>query len=436
MSRPIILTSTPSKGSGLIAPSSLPAPPSVDSAVPKPQIPLAPKWSHRITKHGYFGRAYPRIIECAAGMLQTRDPATTIGGLPRLTNAWRIADVLDVTEEPRVSAPDGSGLYVVQLRLTGRACCGCLPTVLRMSLPSAEGAASLYRHLVSEMAREPSCMLLRGQLLERAQANKGRSDSFARRKQQLFPPAAVSESAAVAASSSDPIMREMAAGAAVEKATEEAANAKDGPSRGEEDAATALLMAVSEGSLCLAAVVLPSTGSALTPEGMEAASHVWRNYDGQRGSGRCCEKCLMCQNTAAEITWALRPPPQADSSLPPSALSIFAAWRAELERCTVGGGCIAGGAHDFIDAANTEIRLTGPGLCCKRCGLVVDAKSVNEGAGAGHGKKTLVEPLQRRILVLPNMLGQFGPAIRSLKAYRGELQSTPSGRLLSDPRST
>ena len=382
------------------------------------------KWSHLVTKHGTLGREYSRFVECAGGGLQTRNPATDA-----VTNTWRIADVVDVVEEPRESTPDGKGRHVLRVRLAGGACCGLLPTILCVSSPSAESATALYRHLVQEMAREPSCMLLRQQLLERASAHKNRADSFSRRKQQLLPPAAAPSPAAAAGDGGD-------VGPAA---------ADGGELSPEEQAAGLVLVDISDGSLCLARASLgggtkggssATTASARSGDEEPPDAHAWRQYDGQRGSGRACEDCFMCQDVQGGITWALRPPPPPPpppprggvAPPPPSAVGIFASWRAELDRCTTHGGCIAGGAHDLIDASATEIRLTGPGHCCRKCGMVVDAKSV------GGDGCLVAEPSQRRILVLPNMLGQFGPAIRSLKAYRGELPSMPNGRLLQDPR--
>ena len=195
------------------------------------------------------------------------------------------------------------------------------------------------------------------------------------------------------------------------------------PSLEEQEAAEAL-MQVSEGSLCLASLSDPSPGarSATTATATgevplaadDRSGHVWRNYDGQRGSGRCCERCLMCQDTACQVTWRISPalPPLAPGETP-SAARLLMLWRTELERCTgAADGCIAGGAHEWVDASETELRLTGPGMCCRRCGLVRDS------AKPGVGQ------LKQRTLVLPNMLGQFGPAIRSLKAYRGDFKAS------------
>ena len=35
--------------------------------------------------------------------------------------------------------------------------------------------------------------------------------------------------------------------------------------------------------------------------------HVWREYEGQRGSGRCCERCYMCQDSAMKVLWRISP---------------------------------------------------------------------------------------------------------------------------------
>ena len=64
-------------------------------------------------------------------------------------------------------------------------------------------------------------------------------------------------------------------------------------------------------------------------------------------------------------------------------------------------GCIAGGNHVWLDASMTMLRLTSPGKCCRQCGLVRDAKG--------------------NTIVLPNMLGQFGPL--TSPAYRGDISA-------------
>ena len=76
---------------------------------------------------------------------------------------------------------------------------------------------------------------------------------------------------------------------------------------------------------------------------------------------------------------------------------MLAAWRAELTRVTAGNGCIAGGEHAWLDSNMTMLRLTELAQCCKQCGVVKNA--------------------QGKLIVLPNMLGHFGPP--TVPGYRG-----------------
>ena len=134
--------------------------------------------------------------------------------------------------------------------------------------------------------------------------------------------------------------------------------------------------------------------------------------------------------------------------------AVLAAWRAELERVTTGGGCIAGGEHAWLDSNMTMLRLSvrrrhpvrtllhtittcchllplaampcvhhpettapflihsaprgwavayvrasqEPAQCCKQCGVVKNSSG--------------------EMVVLPNMLGHFGPP--TFSGYRGD----------------
>ena len=73
---------------------------------------------------------------------------------------------------------------------------------------------------------------------------------------------------------------------------------------------------------------------------------------------------------------------------------------------TSGGGCIAGGEHQWIDVRKTLVRLTGEGRCCEKCGLVESCTTALE--------KTLGS--ENKVLCLPNLIGRFGPAVS--KEYR------------------
>ena len=99
--------------------------------------------------------------------------------------------------------------------------------------------------------------------------------------------------------------------------------------------------------------------------------------------------CARPRDAVGRVTWRISPAlsPEASSS----AVKLLKAWRDELRRVSYEDGCIAGGEHAWLDASMTMLRLSAPGKCCRQCGLVCDASG--------------------RRLVLPNMLGQFGPAV-------------------------
>ena len=362
-----------------------------------------------VTKHSWHGN-YFRLIEISGGSLMTRNPD---GGA--LTNEWRVSDITDVTQEARG----------MRLRLhLARKCCGMIPNSLCVSLPTPMDAAALFRLIVAEMAREPSCQLLRRALLEKQKLISGRGDSFQRRRQEAAAAAPGPSTAPTAAAPPPPPAEAI-------------------PSDEEKRAAIAL-MKVSDGALCLACVRADGTpaGNGGCPSDEGGSGHVWRAYDGQRGSGRGCELCLMCMDLSSRITWRISPSLPPSPSVPPpvagrasaaaaaaaaaSATRLLALWRTELARVTSSSGCIAGGEHVWMDASSTELRLTGPGLCCKRCGLVCDAATAAPAAAAAPGPAPSAGMMVqgRRVIVLPNMLGQFGPAIRSLKAYRGEFKAS------------
>ena len=143
--------------------------------------------------------------------------------------------------------------------------------------------------------------------------------------------------------------------------------------------------------------------------------HSWWDYVGQHGSGRCCERCLMAQDSSEKTVFKLRP---RCVSATPTAVAILESWRAELARVTTAGGCVAGGEHSWVDVKKTLVRLTGEGRCCEKCGLVESGDAAAEGA-----------PKAMVVLCLPNMMGLFGPAIS--KEYRtmygGGGQAPPRG---------
>jgi len=145
-----------------------------------------------------------------------------------------------------------------------------------------------------------------------------------------------------------------------------------------ETEALTVLQGVVDGTCCLA-----------------SGDHSWSVYHGARGQGRFCDRCYACQNGQGRLAWRIQPALPADQS--PSATAILQVWRAELARCAA-GGCLSGGTHDWMDAKDSTLRLTGPGRCCQKCGLVENS--------AG------------RVLIPPNAVGLFG--LPQTATYRGD----------------
>lgn len=164
----------------------------------------------------------------------------------------------------------------------------------------------------------------------------------------------------------------------------------------EEASALATLKDIEEGRKCLA-----------------GGTHSWVDHEGQHGKGRACARCLTTEDVRCKphkVLFRIRP--QCDISAP-SATQLLELWRKELHRVTAEGGCIAGGEHSWIDVNSTLVRLNGEGRCCEQCGLV-------ESCVTGLERSLGAEP---KILCLPNLVGQFGPAIP--KEYRAMYGAEP-----------
>jgi hypothetical protein len=164
----------------------------------------------------------------------------------------------------------------------------------------------------------------------------------------------------------------------------------------EEASALATLKDIEEGRKCLA-----------------GGTHSWVDHEGQHGKGRACARCLTTEDVRCKphkVLFRIRP--QCDIAAP-SATQLLELWRKELHRVTAEGGCIAGGEHSWIDVNSTLVRLNGEGRCCEQCGLV-------ESCVTGLERSLGAEP---KVLCLPNLVGQFGPAIP--KEYRAMYGAEP-----------
>ena len=93
--------------------------------------------------------------------------------------------------------------------------------------------------------------------------------------------------------------------------------------------------------------------------------HCWSNYRGRQGSGRACSNCYETRDSSNQPVW-------------------WCASRALRDRIA-GGGCPAGGTHTLVPYSGNR----GSGACCDKCGFTKDA----------NGK----------VLLLPQLLGAFGP---------------------------
>jgi hypothetical protein len=173
-----------------------------------------------------------------------------------------------------------------------------------------------------------------------------------------------------------------------------------------EAVALAKLSHIADGSQCLLA------DDTCWPE------HRWVSHEGIHGEGRACERCFMTQATrpSIEILFKIQPT-ICESAEPPTAVGLLSLWRAELDRVRA-GGCIASGEHRWVDVQRTLVRVTGAGgRCCDKCGVV---RSVGGGAG------------EAAVLLLPNLVGRFGPPISKeyRSVYGGERMEVPRGKEL------
>ena len=259
--------------------------------------------SHLVTKHsGAFRGNYSRLLEITRGGLLTRDPESG-----KVTNEWLFSDVLAV-------AAAGSRVNLQLVAAKNALCSLCANTKLICSFDSAQAAEAVAHNIQQAMLH-------------------GYDESRMRRQETsdaLVPASAPPPPAAAAA---EPARTARGVEEALEEAPSKALDAAA--------AAAAELQKVLDGSSCLA-----------------GGEHVWRKYDGQRGSGRCCERCFMCQDALLHVMWRVSPALSDAAAAAGEPRAVLASWKGELSRVTSGNGCIAGGEHAWLDSNMTMLRLT------------------------------------------------------------------------------
>lgn len=316
--------------------------------------------SYLMTKHekmlGLIPMQQSSLLELTRAGLITRDPETNC-----ITNSWLFGDLLYI-------AAAGARLSL-SINTKGNPLLCCLGDTKKLdcSFADAKEAASICTAIEQAMVHGyDESTVQRSAILAADDAQPAAAEPVA----ETEPLASLNDTMTDALVSSTPAESEPPTTPDAAEATEELAS----------KAAVAEVQNVLEGLSCLA-----------------GGEHVWRPYDGQRGSGRCCERCFMCQDALHRVLWRISPPlaEETTGDTVNEGPKILATWRQELERVINGDGCIAGGAHAWLDSNMTMLRLTSPAKCCKQCGVVRDD--------------------QGRLVVLPNMLGHFGPP--SVKSY-------------------
>ena len=316
--------------------------------------------SSLVTKLGKFASKYPRKLELNRGGVVTRKPETG-----EITNEWSFADITAVKTD---------GVLFTLSLAAAKGPLGCIHSLC--GLPATLNCEFSTSAAAEKMAGAVNQALMHGydgSTRARSQIEEEESVIVGRQIGERQP----TSDLVAAAKQQQQAKKQHGAAAQVKTAVGYPVTADSAATRAkldaeEEQAAAAELQSVADGIGCLA-----------------GGEHEWRRYDGQRGSGRGCDKCFMCQDAVGRVTWRISPAlsPEASSS----AVKLLTAWRDELRRVSYEDGCIAGGEHAWLDASMTMLRLSAPGKCCRQCGLVCDASG--------------------RRLVLPNMLGQFGPAV-------------------------
>ena len=155
--------------------------------------------------------------------------------------------------------------------------------------------------------------------------------------------------------------------AAVAAAKEAGARAKDEAAARAEAAAKAEAAAEAEVAAKAEAAAQEEVARLRAGGCAAGAEHKWQWHQGKSGSGRACFKCLEAQDMASG-----------------SGTPIW--WCGVEERNRIlAGGCPAGGSHAWEYPGGRK-----SGRICPRCGLTEDASG--------------------RICLLPQLLGNFGPA--------------------------
>ena len=258
--------------------------------------PYAEAASHLVTKHSWRG-AYPRLLELTRAGLETREPESN-----RCTNSWLFSDVLAV-------AAVNDQLTLTMLKKSGDnspLCCLSNQVKLLCSFESTQ-AASI------------ACRNIEHALMHGYDASTGwrQEDGDSRRSLTRTSPSAPASARAAQAP---------AANAASQKNSAQPLRRGGGGSggEGEDEDEFEVLQKVLDGTRCLAG----------------GGPHLWRTYDGNRGSGRCCERCFMCQDAQCNVLWrvspalpeevrerargATRPPPARSPRRPPRAHDALA----------------------------------------------------------------------------------------------------------------
>ena len=239
-----------------------PGPTKMDLSIEIQSKPYAEAASHLVTKHSWHG-SYPRLLELTRVGLETREPESN-----RCTNSWLFSDVLCV-------AAVGEQLTLTMLKKNHNnsvLCCLSNHIKLLCSFESVQAAAV-------------ACRNIEHALMHGYDASTGwrHAHGGTSRVSLVEPPASASARAAPSAASATSRTNPAQPG-------RRGGGGSAGAEAAEEDEFE-VLQKVLDGTRCLAG----------------GGPHLWRTYDGNRGSGRCCERCFMCQDQQCNVLWRVSP---------------------------------------------------------------------------------------------------------------------------------